>query len=416
MKLFFENTGCSIESIDFLRLLNLTNGTKTNNVYEADIVIAHFCAISTEAIKNIPHIMGIFDEVKRRNPNVKFYVGGCAEGVIDFKKKRNVDGTFRRRHMVEDLAMYLNYKYEDGKEAPIHFHGGIKIQSGCARKCSFCKQAYLDMTPKSIPIDKILLNVKKAVEDGFGEIALLAENSTEYGMDLKPRVKLIDLLKKLCSVEGLKYISLTALCIDELSLDPELVDYICKNPMIRKVQVESQSYIDAVRKEMNLKSSAEEALRIVKEFKSHGKFIVSNVMVGHPGENSTDFQKQLKLIEEEELTFVDPNKYDNTPMVHSSTLRQVPEDVANRRLLNLVKTIIRVRETVANRMVGSIVECVYSLDNIFEILGTSETVNIDTHRKYKPGQVIRVKLTSYEKAEETMVLRFKGVKMADGRV
>ena len=416
MKLFFENTGCSIESIDFLRLLNLTKGTKTNNIYEADVVIAHFCAISTEAIKNIPHIMVIFDEAKRRNPNVKFYVGGCAEGVIDFKKKRNVDGTFRRRHMVEDLAKYLGYEYEEKKEEPIHFHGGIKIQSGCYRKCSFCKQAYLDMTPKSKSIDKILEDVKKAVDDGFGEIALLAENSTEYGMDLNPRVKLIDLLKEICLVEGLKYISLTALCIDELSLNPELLDYICKNPKIRKVQIESQSFIDAVRKEMNLTSSAEEALRIVKEFKSHGKFIVSNVMVGHPGENSTDFQKQLELIEQEELTFLDSNKYDNTPRVHSSTLRQVPEDVANRRLNNLVTTLIRVRENVAKKMVGSIVECVYSIDNIFEILGTSETVKIDTHKKYQPGQVIRVKLTAYEKSEEAMVMGFKGVKMADGRV
>ena len=113
MKLYFSNSGCSIEAEDFLRIVRLTHAEKAETIFDADIVIIHFCALSTEVITYIPHILGITDELKKHNPELKVFVGGCAEQIIDLEKRGNVDGTFRRGKMVEDLAKYLDYDYSN---------------------------------------------------------------------------------------------------------------------------------------------------------------------------------------------------------------------------------------------------------------------------------------------------------------
>ena len=109
MKIYFSNTGCILESEDFFRFLRLTGGEETKNFDEADVIIAHFCAMSTESFENIPPHMAIFQGLKKYgSPAPKLYIGGCATEVVDLKKRYPfVDGVFRRRKMVEDLSKYF---------------------------------------------------------------------------------------------------------------------------------------------------------------------------------------------------------------------------------------------------------------------------------------------------------------------
>ena len=395
MKLYFSNSGCSIEAEDFLRIVRLTHAEKAETIFDADIVIIHFCALSTEVITYIPPILRITDELKKHNPELKVFVGGCAEQIIDLEKRGNIDGTFRRGKMVEDLAKYLDYDYSNNN-FPINYHGAVRIQMGCARNCGFCKKAYLDMPLISKPLENILADVKSAIADGFGDIELLAENSTEYGLDLNPRVSLLQLLKEICALEGLKFLTVSALCIDELALDDELVEYIRKNEKIRKVQIEAQTLIPTVRKKMCLSSSAEDVLRIMKAFEE--KFIVTNVMTGYPGEIETDFKAQLRLIDSEDLYFIQVNQYDNTPYVPASNLKQVPKEISDLRLLELLRTINKVKSRKAKSLIGTEVDCVYTLEGKLEVLGHTAEVILKglKHDKYFSGQSIRVRIKSFD--------------------
>ena len=71
----------------FFRFLRLTGGEETKNFFEADVIIAHFCAMSTESFENIPPHMAIFQGLKKYgSPAPKLYIGGCATEVVDLKK------------------------------------------------------------------------------------------------------------------------------------------------------------------------------------------------------------------------------------------------------------------------------------------------------------------------------------------
>ena len=352
--------------------------------------------------------MAILNEIKENQPNVKIFAGGCAESLVDLQKRGKIDGTFRRGKMIEDLSNYLNYDYTTD-DSPINYHGAVRIQMGCSRNCGFCKKGYLDMPLTSKPLEKVLADIKSAIDEGSYDIELLAENATEYGLDLEPKVRLIDLLKEICALDGLEFLSVSALCIDELALDNELVEYIRNNKKIRKVQVEVQTLIPSVRKKMNLSSSIDDVFRILEAFKD--KHIITNIMVGYPGETEADFQKQLQVIEDKQMYFIQVNQYDNTPFVPAYGLKQIPKAISDLRVLALYNTINKVRIRMSEEMIGSVVDCVYTLEGKFEMLGSSCEVSIKNRPHCYHGQVIKARITSYDSSisiNPYMTMIFKG--------
>ena len=142
----------------FFRFLRLTGGEETKNFFEADLIIAHFCAMSTESFENIPPHMAIFQGLKKYgSPAPKLYIGGCATEVVDLKKRYPfVDGVFRRRKMVEDLSKYFGYDPKMDENLPINYYECVRIQTGCMRNCGFCKKGYLNMPLNSKTPDKVL--------------------------------------------------------------------------------------------------------------------------------------------------------------------------------------------------------------------------------------------------------------------
>lgn len=401
MKIYFSNTGCSAENVEFKRLVSLIGAEESLNPFDADVIIASFCGISTDAFEAIPDHMAVLKHVKEYISDIRIYVGGCAEGIVDLKARYNfIDGTFRRRHMVEDLAPYFDCDIEKNKDTPISFYNCVAIQSGCMRHCGFCKKAYMDMPLSSKPIDLVVRDVKDAISKGHPDILLLAENSTEYGLDFSDTVRLIDLLKVVIQIKGVKSVSITALCVDELSLpqNEELLNFIRDCDLINEVQIEIQSLIPEVRKNMRLSSSVEDVLRVLKELK--GKHIVTNIMLGYPGETNRGFEQQLKLIEENELYYVQANMYDDTPLVYGHSFEQIPRTVTLQRVITLVNLIKRIRKKKVKELVESSklepVSCMYITENKWRVMGASTFINLD-NGNFAIGDIVQARIEGVDK-------------------
>lgn len=400
LKFYFSNSGCSAENLDFRRLLALTGAEEIKNPFEADVIIANFCGISTDAFKMIPEHMAIFEEIKNFLPQTRIYVGGCAEGIVDLRTRYPfIDGTFRRRRMVEDLATYFDYNAEKSKDMVVSFYNCVRIQSGCIRHCGFCKKAYMDMPLNSRPIKLILKDISEAIANGHPDIILLSENSTEYGLDLDGNVHLIDLLKCIIQVKGLKSIYLTGLCIDELSQNQnnELLQFIKECDFIHEIQAEIQSLIPDVRKAMRLTSSVEDVLRVLDELK--GKHIITNIMVGYPGETDSGFDEQLKLIEDNNIYYIQFNKYDNTPLVYAHSLEQIPELVVSQRMLKLANLIKKLRTKKARELIEAsktnAVSCIFTTEKKWAIIGESAFVNLGKINAVT-GDIVKARINGIE--------------------
>ena len=397
MTVYFCNTGCTSEFEDFLRFLRLIGGEETTDFWSADIIIVHFCALSTESFKKIPSHMAVLGELKNlRGDDLKLYVGGCASEVLDLKKRYPfVNGFFRRKKMVEDLAQYFKYNPKLEEDYPINHHGSVLIQSGCLRNCSFCKKAYLSMPLESKPPHQVISDIKSAIEDGFHNIMLLAENSTEYGIDLPENVSLIDLLKSVIRIKGVASLNVYGLNIDELILNPELVNFLRDCAKIHKIQLEVQSLIPEVRKNMGLSSSVSDVLSILKKLER--KFIISNIMLGYPGETVANFSEQLKLIEDHNLGFLQANIYDDTPYVPAHELKQIPKVLVSKRVAMFLDTLKRIRLKLANQIIAESsktpIEGIYISDGCFEVVGYSAIVRTTSASHFNNGERVRFKIT-----------------------
>lgn len=109
MKLYFSNSGCSIEAEDFLRIVRLTHSEIAKTIFDADIVILHFCALSTEVITYIPHILGITDELKKHNQKLKVFVGGPIPYSIPQQQINPIRAIIRNGNIVQ--FFYLNFNF-----------------------------------------------------------------------------------------------------------------------------------------------------------------------------------------------------------------------------------------------------------------------------------------------------------------
>ena len=406
MRVYYESFGCDIEREEFIRFLKLSNLTETKEMEEADIIIIHLCALSSDSFRAIGLNMMVLKHFKKINQRIgkeiKIFVGGCAEQLLDIKKFYPfVDGVFRRGKLVEDLSKIFNYNAQIDC-GTIHYKNSVVIQKGCSRKekCGFCIKSYVITMPShSKPVEKIVADIKATVAAGYHDIALLAENSTEY-YDPITDSRLLDLIKIVEKIDGVNFIDLTGLCIDELEENPELVDYIAASEKIRKVQLEIQSLIPVVRHNMRLSSRAGFVYKLLEKFTN--KYICTNIMVGYPGEEEESFKNQLDPILRKLLYYIEVNKYDDTPGVYAHKLPQIPKTVVDDRIEMMKNTIRKTREEVANKILNTSsknggIECVYVGHDIAEALHYTAIVEVDNlPTNLINGQKIWVEITTIE--------------------
>jgi ribosomal protein S12 methylthiotransferase len=82
----------------------------------------------------------------------------------------------------------------------------IKIAEGCNQLCSFCKIPFLRGRQRSRPIEQIVEEARALVEGGVGELILIAQNTSAYGVDLPHKPRLGELCRALAELDEVRWI------------------------------------------------------------------------------------------------------------------------------------------------------------------------------------------------------------------
>ena len=345
-----SSCGSSLEEIEKLEFM-LQPAERTQNPFEADVIVAPLCGLSHEMLETTAKELRLLELIHEKRPEAKIFAGGCVADAVDLTEIYPfLTGTFRRRTMTEDLRAQLLLAEAPSRKKFLPLKAGmavIRIADGCMRHCTFCKKAYLDMELHSKPIGEIVALAKEARRKGISYLNLLAENSTEYGIDLYGKPRLMDLLKSILEAEPGMYMTLTGLAIDELT--DELIAYLAQEKRVCMLQLELQSLTPTVREQMGLTSTERRVLSCVEQLRR--KNLISNIMVGFPGETNQNFRSGLKLLVQHNLYFVTVDPYDNTPGTPSATLSQIPKPVVDARLAELWSDIVRLRYDEGDRLI-----------------------------------------------------------------
>lgn len=367
---------------------------ETRNPQTADILMVNLCAISTESLNEFEQLRQQIIHYKESNPQLTVIAGGCIKGHSTQYDLAFADAIFEHQKAPAALVPFL--EQSSTARAP-HIVSGIaeiNICLGCNNHCTFCKVHYLnDRKLTSRPIAEILNLAKQATAGGVSTIALSAENSTEYGTDLGTNLQ--TLLEQLLALDGLRFLDVHGLCLDEVT--PDLLE-ILKHPKIRMLQLEVQSLNDQIRKNMGLHKTTQEALNILDALSN--KYLVSNLMVGFPGHSIAEYIREMRLISNHHLYYLTLDPYDDTDGTPSHKLYQPPSTKEkNYYYETFLHTVARERQMLLDKLLkmASIEATVTSSEvNTLQLYASHYSVQIHakhTRRHYHLGDVVQVKIT-----------------------
>lgn len=282
---------------------------------KADVYIINTCTVTHLGDRKSRQMIR---RTKQLNLNSTLIVMGCYAQVapLDVMKIKEVDiilGTDKKGKVYAAYEEYLNNKAKldlvediskkcDFEELDVTSYEGrtraiLKVQDGCNNFCSYCIIPYARGRIRSRSLESSIAEAKRLAEHGFTEIVLVGIHLASYGRDTGE--KLIDLLKGLNSIDGIKRIRMGSL--EPTLFDDEFTKEIAKlSKICRHFHLSLQSGCDDTLKRMNRRYVTDDYRASVNRIRCAfpDVAITTDIMVGFPGETDEEFAKSLAFAEE----------------------------------------------------------------------------------------------------------------------
>lgn len=322
-KVAFYTLGCKVNHYDTEAMRNQFKqaGYEIVDFEEsADIYVINTCTVTHGGARKSRKITR---KVRRRETDALIAVVGCypqvdAEEVLASAEIDLVVGTTGRSKIVEFVEQALradaplNFvqpvaeedEFEEVKVADFkdRTRATIKIQEGCDQFCSYCIIPYARGRVRSRELTEVVTEVKKLAAAGFKEIVLTGIHLGEYGKD-KSDLSLEQLLAELIKIEGIQRIRLSS--IEGTEVSDELIELIAESDKLcRHLHLPLQSGSDKILEAMNRPYTRAEFKEMVYRIKDKIPeiAITTDVIVGFPGEEETDFEATCELVKELEFS------------------------------------------------------------------------------------------------------------------
>jgi ribosomal protein S12 methylthiotransferase len=175
----------------------------------------------------------------------------------------------------------------------------LRLGEGCNHVCAFCAIPKIRGKLKSKPIEVLLEEASALASLGARELTLIAEDSTDYGKDLKAGYGLSDLLTRLGAVDAVAWVRV--MYAHPATIDERLVATLAAVPNIAPyLDMPVQHGDDAVLRAMRRGTTAERIREVVGWVRGAIPDVTlrTTILVGFPGETEEAFDRLLALLEE----------------------------------------------------------------------------------------------------------------------
>ena len=174
----------------------------------------------------------------------------------------------------------------------------VKVQDGCNNFCSFCIIPHLRGLSRSRPPEGVIEEIRRLTAAGSIEVVLSGIHLQDYGLDLDPPMTLVELLRRVSSIDGLRRIRLSSL--GPGAFGPELLDLLEDPVFCRHWHVPIQAGCDGVLARMRRGYTLEEYSSKIERLRERfdEPAITTDVIVGHPGETAELFERSLEVYQE----------------------------------------------------------------------------------------------------------------------
>ena len=364
-KLNMISLGCAKALVDSELLLGGLKNAQfdiTQEPEEADTIVVNTCGFLDIAREESIETILQAAELKKSGNLKQLVVMGCLSERFPeelAKEIPEVDRFFGSKN-IHQVTSFLTGK-DYAKDDPLFYrslmtpghYAYLKIAEGCDNGCSFCSIPIMRGLQKSRPIDSIMWEAEKLVDQGIKEMLVIAQDSTSYGWDLTPKVYLSDLIKELDTLD-IEWIRLHY--AHPAHLSQRIIDAMANAKKVCRyldmpIQHGSDKILKSMRRGLGKDGIRDRVLRLREAIPDIR--IRTTLIVGYPGEMDDEFKQLYDFIEEMEFDRLGIFTYSEEEGTLAEALKDdVPTNVKHERKVEIMDLQANISSEKNNAMIG----------------------------------------------------------------
>lgn len=296
--------GCPKNLIDseiFAFLTEEANYESIEDITEAELIIINTCGFINDAKEEGIQVIFEAAKMKKEGKCKTLLVTGCLvkryfEELQAEIPEIDILVNLKDFKRFAELLGLKDYAYNRKLMTPSHY-AYLRISDGCSNNCTYCAIPLIRGKLTSIPQEEVVAEARTLAKQGVKEIIITAQDTTQYGKDIYGESRLIQLLKQVTEVDGIKWIRL--LYLHPAHLSCELIDEIAKlDKILPYFDIPLQHISDKILKRMNRRKFREHIEEMLDYLllKIPEAMIRTTFIIGFPGEDRNDYLELKRFI------------------------------------------------------------------------------------------------------------------------
>ena len=284
----------------------------------------------------------------------------------------------------------------------------LKIAEGCDNCCTYCAIPLIRGHFRSRQPDDVIKEAEMLAKRGVKELNVIAQDTTRYGEDLFGEPYLAKLLKRLCQIDGLKWIRVLYCYPDRIT--DELIDTMAnEEKIVNYIDIPLQHCSGEVLKSMNRHGDRESLTRLLNKIKAKIPDVVirTTFICGFPGETDEQFEELAEFAADMRFQRLGCFLYSREEDTKAAQMpNQIDEDIKQKRAEIIMEHQQSVMADYCESLVGKEIEVlVEGYDRLAECYfgrTYADAPEVDGcvfftcgENKPKAGDFIKVKINDY---------------------
>lgn len=427
----FISLGCPKNRVDseaMIGQLQADGYQLTDQADQAGVVIINTCGFLQESVNEALSEIATVALMKEQR-EFTLVVTGCLVQRMGKELLREIPGidALIGMHSYDRLLEVIRAPKHAIKRAPTDYDGEfyarrqlttgpgwayLRIADGCDNHCGYCMIPSIRGRFRSRPIAEVVAEARALAARGVREVNLIAQDTTNYGIDLGGKRLLPQLLRKLDAVDGLKWVRI--LYTHPAHFDDRTIAAVADSvKTVKYLDVPLQHISGRILKAMNRGIDGEGTRELIAELRAAipGLVLRTTFIVGLPGETEREFDELMEFVQLTRFERLGAFAFSPEPGTKAGRLGgQVSEELKRERLGRLMELQRKVSSGLNRARLGRTLDVLVEGKNAggsdaparkgFQYHGRSPAeapevdgkVYVSSFRGLRPGELLKVRI------------------------
>lgn len=236
------------------------------------------------------------EEIRTELPEVDAVVGiGASRDIVTIARE-TLEGHGKGSYPADKSSLLLD---GDRILANDPYYAYLRVADGCDNCCTYCAIPMIRGRFRSRRMENILEEAERLAGRGVKELIVVAQDTTRYGEDLYGASRLPELLRKLCRIEGIRWIRLLYTYPEKIT-DELLCVMRDEEKIVKYLDMPLQHCDGKLLRRMNRSGDRQGLTSLIQKIRETVPGIVlrTTFIAGFPGETEEQFEELCEFVRE----------------------------------------------------------------------------------------------------------------------